>query len=83
MHLLALRVTIKVSGRKVTHHFHQKGSFELACEVRICRRGPRKMVLVLSRVIYSYMFCGHLDFIVDLQPSSATHPLALADKVFW
>ena len=83
MHLSSLRVTIMVSGRKVTHHFHQKGTFELACEVRICRRGHQKMILVLSRVhIFIYMFCGHLDFIVDLQPSSATHLLALADKVF-
>ena len=58
MHLLSLRVTIKVSGRKVTHHFHQKGTFELACEVRICRRGPRKMILVLSRVhIFIYVYC--------------------------
>ena len=83
MHLLSLRVTIKVSGRIVTHHFHQNSTFELACEVRICQRGPRKMILILSRVPYIHMFCGHLDFIVDLQPSSATHPLALADKVFW
>ena len=59
MHLLSLRVTIKVSGRKVTHHFHQKGTFELACEVRICRRGPRKMILVLSRVPYI-----HICFVV-------------------
>ena len=72
MHLSSLRLTMKFSGRKVTHHFHQKGTFELACEVRICRRGPRKMVLVLSRVIYSCMFCGHLDFIVELHPRSAT-----------
>ena len=59
MHLLSLRVTIKVSGRKVTHHFHQKGTFELACEVRICRRGPRKMILVMSRVPYI-----HICFVV-------------------
>ena len=59
MHLLSLRVTIKVSGRKVAHHFHQKGTFELACEVRICRRGPRKMILVMSRVPYI-----HICFVV-------------------
>ena len=52
MHLLSLRVTIKVSGRIVTHHFHQNSTFELACEVRICQRGPRKMILILSRVPY-------------------------------
>ena len=87
MHLSSLRLTMKFSGRKVTHHFHQKGTFELACEVRICRRGHQKMILVLSRVhIFIYvlwssgLYCGTAPKFCH---SSATHPLALADKMFW
>ena len=59
-HLLLLWVISKASGCKVTHHFHHKGTFGLAGEVRICERGHPKMILVLCRV---HIFIYVLDFV--------------------